>query len=94
LGKETARTQVTDECDNEARAYDEGMVNNLLMNEQEKQASAGLMTGQQQIMNQATYYRLAGSSNQSIMQAPLQSPGLGGLLGGTAGGVISKLPTS
>ena len=78
---------------NEARAFDQGMVNNLLMNEQEKQTGAGLLTGQQQIMNPATYYGLAGSSNQSIMQAPLQSPGLGGLLGGIAGGVISKLPT-
>jgi hypothetical protein len=57
-------------------------------NEQEKQSAAGLLTGQQQIMNPATYYSLASSSNQSIMQAPLQSPGLGGLLGGIAGGVI------
>lgn len=77
---------------NEARAYDKGIVNNLQMNEQEKQAEAGLLTGQQQIMNPATYYSLAGSSNQSIMQALLQTPGIGGLLGGIASGVISKLP--
>lgn len=78
---------------NEARGYDQGLVGNLLTNEQSKEEAARLLTGQEQIANPIGYTSEAMSGNQSIMQAPLQNPGLGGLLGGIAGGVISKLPT-
>lgn len=78
---------------NEARGFDQNMINNLLMNEQAKQGAAALLTGQEQISNPVGYTSAAMQGNQSIMNAPLQTPGIGGLLGGIASGVISKLPT-
>jgi hypothetical protein len=72
--------------------YDSGLVNNMLMNEQAKSEAARLLTNQQQIANPLGYYQAAGNANQSIMQAPLQSPGLSGLLGGVAGAAINKIP--
>ena len=77
---------------NEARAFDQNQVNNMLMNEQAKQGAAALLTGQEQISNPVGYTSAAMQGNQSIMQAPLQTPGVGGLIGGLAQGVISKLP--
>ena len=78
---------------NEARAFDQNQVNNMLLNEQSKQGAAALLTGQEQISNPVGYTSAAMQGNQSIMQAPLQTPGIAGLLGGLAQGVISKLPT-
>lgn len=78
---------------NEARGFDQNMTNNLLMNEQAKQGAAALLTGQEHISNPVGYTSAAMQGNQSIMNAPLQTPGMGGLLGGIASGVISKLPT-
>ena len=77
---------------NEARAFDSNMVNNLNTNEAAKQGAAALLTGQEQISNPVGYTSAAMQGNQSIMQAPLQTPGIGGLIGGLAQGVISKLP--
>ena len=56
----------------EARAFDQGVVNNLLMNKQERQTgAAALLTGQEQISNPVGYTSAAMQGNQSIMQAPL-----------------------
>lgn len=76
----------------QARAFDDQLVNNMLLNENAKSEAARLITGQQQIANPLGFYGAAGQSNQSIMQAPLQSAGIGGLLGGIAGGAASAIP--
>jgi hypothetical protein len=62
------------------------MVNNLLMNEQAKSDAARVLTNQAQVLNPLGYYSGAQQGNNSIMQAPLQRPGLAGLIGGVAGG--------
>lgn len=77
----------------EAQGFDDNMINNLLMNKQAKQGAAAMLTGQEQISNPMGYTSAAMQGSQSIMNAPLQTPGIGGLLGGIASGVISKLPT-
>jgi hypothetical protein len=63
----------------QARAFDQGLVGNMFAQEQAKQAGASGLLGQAQIANPLGYYGTALQGNQSIMQAPLQKPGLGGL---------------
>jgi hypothetical protein len=70
----------------QAHAFDDSMVNNLLMNEQAKSDAARVLTNQAQVLNPLGYYSGAQQGNNSIMQAPLQRPGLAGLIGGVAGG--------
>jgi hypothetical protein len=72
----------------QARAFDQGLVGNMFTQEQAKQAGASGLLGQAQIANPLGYYGTALQGNQSIMQAPLQKPGLGGLIGGIAGGAL------
>jgi hypothetical protein len=74
-----------------ARAHDDQLTQALLANENAKSEAARLITGQQQIANPAQFYGLANSGNNSIMQAPLQSQGIGGVLGGIAGSAIGGL---
>jgi hypothetical protein len=82
----------------EARAQSDATIQALLANENAKSEAARLITGQQQIANPAQFYGLANSGNNSIMQAPLQSPGVGGILGGVTGaavgngGILTKIP--
>jgi hypothetical protein len=68
------------------------MAQNLMANEQAKNNAAGLLVGQQQVANPIGWAQTAGSGNNSIMQAPLGSPGIGGLLGGIAGGAMQAIP--
>lgn len=75
-----------------ARDFDSSLTDTMLQNEQSKQQAAGLLTGQAQLVNPQSWYGTGMQGNQSILQAPLQSPGLGGLIGGIAGGAISKIP--
>ena len=74
-----------------ARAYDDSLMGILNANENTKSEAARLITGQQQIANPAQFYGLANSGNNSIMQAPLQSPGIGGIIGGIAGAGLQGL---
>jgi len=76
----------------EARSFDGNLANNLFANEQAKNNAAALLTGQEQIASPASYFSGAMQGNSSIMNAPLASPGLGGLFGGIASGVMSKIP--
>jgi hypothetical protein len=71
-----------------ARAFDSGIVQNLLANENAKGEAARVLTGQQQIANPAQFYGLSGNANSSIMQAPLAKPGIGGIIGGIAGSAL------
>jgi hypothetical protein len=82
---------LTDLDAQQARAFDSSLLSNLLTNEQSKSEAARLITGQQQIANPLGYYNSSISGNQSIMNAPLQSTGVGGLLGGLAGGAMSAI---
>ena len=77
---------------NEARSFDSSLGQNLFANEQAKSNAASLLTGQEQIASPSSYFGGAMQGNSSIMNAPLQSPGLGGLFGGIASGVMSKIP--
>lgn len=74
-----------------ARTFDDSIVQNLAANENAKAEAARLLTQQQQIANPAQFYGLANSGNNSIMQAPLQGPGIGGILGGIAGAGLGGL---
>jgi hypothetical protein len=76
----------------QARAYDEALKGVLLNDENTKAEAARLITGQQQIANPIPYFQTASSANNSIMQAPLQSPGMAGMIGGLASSVIGKIP--
>lgn len=76
----------------QASNFDSNLVNNEFANEQAKSEAARLITGQQQIANPVNAYGAANQGNNSIMQAPLQSPGYAGLVGGIGGSLINKIP--
>ena len=75
-----------------ARAFDSGQVNNMMLNETAKNNAAAMLTGQQQLSNPLGWTGQTMQGNQSIMNAPLASPGIGGLIGGLAGGALSAIP--
>jgi hypothetical protein len=89
-------TQALSDFDtNRAHAFDSDIINNQLTNEQAKGEAARVLTGQQQVANPLGYTSAAMQGNQSVMQAPLQKAGLGGLLGGAISGAVgaaSKIP--
>jgi hypothetical protein len=70
----------------QAHAFDDSMINNLIMNEQAKSDASRVLTNQAQVLNPLGYYSGAQQGNNSIMNAPLQRPGLAGLIGGAVGG--------
>lgn len=72
-----------------ARAFDSGLRDNLLVNETAKNNAAAMLVGQQQMANPLGWTGAATQGNNAVMNAPLQSAGMGGLLGGIAGGAAS-----
>ena len=87
------RTQaLTDLNTAQAQGFDQQLLGALGAQEQAKQQGAAGLVGQAQISNPTGYFGGAMQGNNSVMNAPLQSPGLGGLLGGVAGGLVSKVP--
>jgi hypothetical protein len=76
----------------QANQFDSGLQNAMFENEAAKNNAAALLTGQQELNNPINAYSAANQGNQSIMQAPLQSPSLAGLIGGIGGSVINKIP--
>ena len=89
-----AKLQATNDLNaQEARGFDSGIAQNLFANEQAKSNAASLLTGQEQVASPASYFGGAMQGNQSIMQAPLQSPGLAGLFGGLAQGGMNMAAT-
>lgn len=77
---------------NQARSFDQQLQQNQGAQFQARQQGASGLLGQAQIANPTAYSGQAVGANQSIMQAPLASPGLGGLLGGLTGGLASSIP--
>lgn len=77
---------------NQARAFDQNLQGALGQNFGARQAGAAGLLGQAQISNPQSYAGIATQGNQGIMNAPLASPGLSGLLGGLAGGLASAIP--
>lgn len=77
---------------NQARTFDDNLVTAMGANDQAKQQGAAGLIGQAQVANPTAYSGQALQGNQSIMNAPLAKPGLGGLLGGIAGGAMSAIP--
>lgn len=87
------KTQAVSDLDAQrARAFDSQLVNNLMLNETAKNNAAAMLTGQQQLANPLGWTGAAMQGNQSIMNAPLASPGIGGVLGGLVGGAASGIP--
>lgn len=82
----------TDLAAQQARAYDSNLVGAQQQNLNTRLGGAAGLLGQAQIANPTAYSGQAISGNQSIMNAPLASPGLGGLLGGIGGGLASAMP--
>lgn len=82
----------TDLASNQARAFDQQLQGAQGANFQAKQQGAAGLLGQAQIANPTAYSGQATQGNMGIMNAPLAKPGLGGLLGGIAGGLSSALP--
>lgn len=81
----------TDLASNQARAFDQQLQGAQGANLQAKQQGASGLLGQAQIANPTAYSGQALQGNQSIMNAPLASPGLSGLLGGLAGDLSSVI---
>ena len=75
-----------------ARDFDSQQVNNMMLNETAKNNAAAMLTGQAQLANPLGWTNATMQGNQSIMNAPLAKPGLGGMLGGLAGGAMSAMP--
>jgi hypothetical protein len=82
----------TDLSADQARAFDSQLQNAQGANFMAKQQGASGLLGQAQIANPTAYSGQALQGNQSIMNAPLAKPGLGGLLGGIGGGLASAIP--
>lgn len=76
-----------------ARAYDTQMVGALQQNDAAKQDAASGLVGQQGLALSSAMgnTNAALSGNNSIMQAPLQSQGVGGILGGVLQGTGAAL---
>lgn len=83
---------ISDLNEAQGQAFSQNLINALGANEQAKQAGASGLLGQAQLANPQGYFGQALSGNQSIMGAPLQRPGLSGVLGGLAGGLASAIP--
>jgi hypothetical protein len=73
----------------QARSFDQGLMGAQGANFQAQQQGASGLLGQAQIANPTAYSGQAVQGNSSIMNAPLASPGLGGLLGGALSSVFS-----
>lgn len=85
--------QMTGDLDAQrARAFDSGLVGNMVMNDNAKTNAAGMLTGQESLANPLGWSGNAMQGNSSIMNAPLAKPGIGGMLGGIAGGAMSAIP--
>lgn len=82
----------TDLGSQQGRAFDQQLQNALGQNFATQQAGAAGLMGQAQVANPLGYGAAANQGFQGIMGAPLASPGLGGLLGGMAGGLMSAFP--
>lgn len=76
--------------ENAAQNYDANLKGAQDQNDQARVQGAQILTGQQSTYNPLGYYQAAGTSNNSILQAPLQSPGFAGVLGGIAGGLAGN----
>lgn len=76
----------------QAQAFDQNLTGALGANEQAKQAGASGLLGQAQIANPQGFFQGASQGYGSIMGAPLQRPGLGGVIGGVASGLASAIP--
>jgi len=86
------RTQALSDFNaNQARAFDQNLLGAVQAQEQAKQAGAAGLLGQAQIANPTGYFQGALGGNSSIMNAPLQRPGIGGILGGAAGGALGAV---
>lgn len=86
-----AQQQRTDLAANQARSFDQTLTGAQGANFQAQQQGASGLLGQAQIANPTAYSGQAVQGNSSIMNAPLASPGLTGLLGGLTGGLASAL---
>lgn len=78
----------TDLASNQGRAFDQQLQGAQQANFGARQQGAAGLMGQQQVANPLGYSGQATQGNNSIMNAPLASPGLGGLLGG----MVSAIP--
>lgn len=83
---------ISDLNEAQGQAYSQNLINALGANEQAKQAGASGLLGQAQLANPQGYFGQAMQGNSSIMGAPLQRPGMAGVLGGLAGGLASAIP--
>lgn len=87
------RTQALSDLDaSKARSFDQNLVNNLLLNETAKNNAAAMLVNQQQLSNPLGWSGAVTQGNSALMNAPLANSGLGGILGGIAGGAMSALP--
>jgi hypothetical protein len=82
----------TDLAADQARAFDAQLQGAQQNNFQTKMQGAAGLVGQQQAANPTAYSGQATAGNQGVMNAPLAKPGLGGLLGGVGGGLLSAAP--
>lgn len=83
--------QLTSDLDaQKARSFDSGMTNNLALNDTAKTNAAAALVGQQQLSNPLGWSQAVTQGNSAIMNAPLASPGIGGMLGGMAGAALSN----
>jgi hypothetical protein len=82
----------TDLASNQARGFDQQLQGAQAGNFAAKQAGASGLLGQAQIANPNQYAQTATQGNNSIMNAPLASPGIGQMLGGMAGLLQGQIP--
>jgi hypothetical protein len=82
----------TDLASQQARSFDQGLSGAQQQNFNTKQQGAAGIVGQGAAANPSAFSGQAIQGNSSVMNAPLATPGLGGLLAGLGGGLASALP--
>lgn len=78
---------------NRARGFDASLTQNLAANDLAKTNAAGMLVGQQQIAAPQGWTQAASQGNNSVMNAPLATPGAMGAIGGLMGSLGSAAIT-
>jgi hypothetical protein len=83
---------LTDFDEQRAQGYDNALTSVYADRQAARERGAAGLMGEAQQANPLGYYGAATQGNTSILNANLRKPGIGGIIGGIAGGAASAIP--
>lgn len=89
---ESRLQSLTDFDQQRARGFDSALTSNLFSNEQAKQQGAQILSGQAGQLNPLGYFQATQQGYNPQQYSGMRTPGVGGIIGGAAGGALSALP--